>query len=86
MRKSIHYHHFIQCYVHIYISAYIYICLYTIGFPGGSSSKELPGNARDVRNTSSILDLGQSPGGEHGNPLQYSCLENTHGQGKGCSP
>ena len=43
--------------------------------------KNLPGNARDVRNTSSILDLGQSPGGEHGNPLQYSYLENSMDRG-----
>ena len=28
----------------------------------------------------SIPGLGRSPGGEHGNPLQYSCLENPHGQ------
>ena len=28
----------------------------------------------------SILGLGKSPGGGHGNPLQYSCLENLHGQ------
>ena len=28
----------------------------------------------------SIPELGQSPGGGHGNPLQYSCLENPHGQ------
>ena len=27
-----------------------------------------------------ILGLGRSPGGGHGNPLQYSCLENPHGQ------
>ena len=27
-----------------------------------------------------ILRLGRSPGGGHGNPLQYSCLENPHGQ------
>ena len=27
-----------------------------------------------------ILELGRSPGGEHGNPLQYSCLENPRGQ------
>ena len=27
-----------------------------------------------------IPGLGRSPGGEHGNPLQYSCLENPHGQ------
>ena len=26
------------------------------------------------------VGLGRSPGGGHGNPLQYSCLENTHGQ------
>ena len=36
----------------------------------------------------SILGLGRSPGGGHGNPLQYSCLENPHGQRSlvGCSP
>ena len=27
-----------------------------------------------------IPGLGKSPGGRHGNPLQYSCLENAHGQ------
>ena len=27
-----------------------------------------------------IPGLGRSPGGGHGNPLQYSCLENPHGQ------
>ena len=34
------------------------------------------------------LGLGRSPGGRHGNPLQYSCLENPHGQRSlvGCSP
>ena len=30
----------------------------------------------DVREGSSVLGLGRSPGGGHGNPLQYSCLEN----------
>ena len=33
-----------------------------------------------VGNLGSIPGLGRSPGGGHGNPLQYSCLENTHGQ------
>ena len=33
-------------------------------------------NAGDVRDTGSILGSGRSPGGGHGNPLQYSCLEN----------
>ena len=38
--------------------------------------KNLPANARDVRDVGSIPGLGRSPGGGHGNPLQYSCLEN----------
>ena len=33
-------------------------------------------NAGDMREASSIPELGRSPGGGHGNPLQYSCLEN----------
>ena len=37
--------------------------------------KNLPANA-DVRDTGSIPGLGRSPGGGHGNPLQYSCLQN----------
>ena len=33
-------------------------------------------NAGDIRDMGSILGLERSPGGEHGNPLQYSSLEN----------
>ena len=33
-------------------------------------------NAGDARDTGLILGSGRSPGGGHGNPLQYSCLEN----------
>ena len=33
-------------------------------------------NAGDTRDVGSIPELGRSPGGGHGNPLQYSCLEN----------
>ena len=46
-------------------------------FPGGSVSKEPTCNARDM---GSIPGWERSAGGEHGNPLQYSCLENPHGQ------
>ena len=42
-----------------------------LGFPGGSDSKEC--NAGDP---GSIPESGRSPGGGHGNPLQYSCLKN----------
>ena len=37
-------------------------------------------NADDVRDVDLIPGLGRSPGGGHGNPLQYSCLESPHGQ------
>ena len=30
----------------------------------------------DIRDTGLVPGLGRSPGGGHGNPLQYSCLEN----------
>ena len=43
--------------------------------------KNLPANARDVRDTLSIPRSGISPGGGHGNPLQYSCLENPMDRG-----
>ena len=43
--------------------------------------KNLPTNAEDVRDASSILGLGRFPGGEHGNLLQYSCLENLMDRG-----
>lgn len=44
------------------------------GFPDGSDGKESACNAGDP---GSIPELGRSPGEENGNPLQYSCLENS---------
>ena len=49
-----------------------------MGFPGGLDGKESV--CRDARDLGSIPRLGRSPGGGHDNPLQYSCLENPHGQ------
>ena len=46
-------------------------------FPGGSDGKESACSAGDL---GSIPGLRRSPGGGHGNPLQYSCLENPYGQ------
>ena len=43
--------------------------------------KNLPANARDVRDMGSIPGLGRSPGGGHSNPLQYSYLENPMDRG-----
>ena len=47
------------------------------GFLCGSTGKESACNAGDL---SSIPGLERSPGGGPGNTLQYSCLENSHGQ------
>ena len=38
--------------------------------------KNLPANAGDLRDAGLIPGSRRSPGGGHGNPLQYSCLEN----------
>ena len=38
--------------------------------------KNLPASAGEIRDIGSIPGLGRSPGGGHGNALQYSCLEN----------
>ena len=43
--------------------------------------KNLPANVGDIRDVASILRSGRSPGGGHGNPLQYSCLENPMDRG-----
>ena len=48
-----------------------------LGFPCGSASKE---SARSVEDLGSIPGLGRSPGRGCGNPLQFSRLENPHGQ------
>ena len=43
--------------------------------------KNLPANAGDLKDAGSILEAGRSPGGGHGNPLYYSCLENPMDRG-----
>ena len=54
----------------------MYMLIY-MGFPGDSDDKEPACNMGDQ---GPIPGLGRSPGGGHGNPFQYSCLENLHGQ------
>ena len=48
--------------------------LHNMGFPGGSNGKESVCNAGDP---GSIPGSGRSPGEGNGNPLYYSCLENS---------
>ena len=56
-----------------------------LGFPGGSvvkkKKKNLSVNARDTGGTGSVPGLRRSPRGGHGNPLQYTCVENPMDRG-----
>ena len=62
----------IYTYTHTHTHTHIYIvCL---GFPGGSDGKAFACNSGDP---GSIPRLGRPPGEGNGNPLQYSCLENS---------
>ena len=67
----------------IYLRIYIYI--YTHTYIWASQvvlvAKNLPSNARDLRDTGSIPASGRSPGGGHGNPLEYFCPENPMDRG-----
>ena len=52
-----------------------------MGFPGGTMVKNLPANAGDAEDMSSVPGAGRSPGVGNGNPLQYSYLENSMDRG-----
>ena len=50
------------------------------GFPCGASGKEPASNTGHIKDVGLIPGSGRFPGGGNGNPHQYSCLENLHGQ------
>ena len=52
-----------------------------MSFPGGASGRVSAGNAGGTGDPGSIPGLGRYPAGGHGNPLQYSCLENPTDRG-----
>ena len=52
-----------------------------LGFSGDTVVKNLPANTGDIRDAGLIPGSGRSHGGGHGNPLQYSCLENPTDRG-----
>ena len=58
---------------------YMYVCIYIISYSTQVAlvAKNPSANAEDVRDAGLIPQPGRSPGGGHGKPLQYSCLENT---------
>ena len=60
-------------YMYIYIQ---YICMYLRASQVALVVTNLLANAGDIREVGLIPESGRSPGGGHGNPLQYSCLRN----------
>ena len=65
--------HHTYMYICLYICVCVCVCVciykYIQSFPGGTSGKNLPANAGDIRDTGSIPGLGRSRGGGHSNPL-----------------
>ena len=62
----------------------MYVCIYMhtyMSFPGGVTGKESACKAGDLGDVDLIPGWGRSPGGGHGNPLQYSCLEDSTQKG-----
>ena len=57
------------------------IYIYIYGFPGGSAVKNLPPMQEAQELWVQSLAREDPPGGGHGNPLQYSCLENSMDRG-----
>ena len=53
----------------------------TVSYKGGPVVKNLLANTGDAGDQGSISSSGRSPGEGNGNPLQYSCLENSMGRG-----
>ena len=60
---------------------YCVICLFVRVYLEAQLVKYLPANAGDTRDVGLIPGSGRSPGGGNGNPLQYSCLENSVDRG-----
>ena len=59
------------------MNEFVFFLAYCLGFLRGSDSKKSVCNVGDL---GLIPELGRCPGVGHGNPLEYSCLENPHGQ------
>ena len=64
----------------MYLNIYVCVCV-CIGLPWWLSNKESACSAGAAGDTGSVPGWGRSPGGGHGNPLYYSCLENSMDKG-----
>ena len=70
---------YIYCiYMYVYICIYIYIYMYIYFFASQVAQLvKLLATVRDSRDKGLILGSGRAPGERNGNPLQYSCLQNS---------
>ena len=77
----IYIHTCVYIYIHTHTHVYIYTYTHVYSIQQASQVtqmvKNLSANAGDTRDASSIPGLGRSPGVGNGNPLQYSCLQNS---------
>jgi len=77
--SPLHVHTFVLC-----ICVSLYVLQISLSIPWASQEalvvKNPPAKTGDIRDMGLIPGSGRFPGGGHGNPLQYSCLENPHGQ------
>ena len=64
----------------IQLNIYVYI-VQLGGFPGGANGKEPACQCRRCKRCGFDPWVGKTPGGGHGNPFQYSCLENPMDRG-----
>ena len=71
---------YVCMHLHMYLCVCVCVCVCMVS-QVVLMVKKLPANAADVRDVGSIPGSGRSPGGGHGNPLQYSCLENPMDRG-----
>ena len=80
--KYIHMSKLINCtFSTKFIVRQLYLNKAVTGFPGGAVVEILPTSAGDTGDLGSISELGRTPGGGNGNPLQSSCLENPMDRG-----
>ena len=66
---------------HVFVFDFLIMTMNHSGVSWWLSGKESACSAGDIGDMGLIPGLGRSPGGEHGNPLQYSCLENLMDKG-----
>ena len=68
-------------YIFIIICIFIWASQVALVVKKKKQKKNPPTNAGDIKDTGSIPGSGRTPGGGHGNPLQYACLENPMDRG-----